>query len=552
MSTHKTPPAIIGRLSSLDQTNKAASVARLPRRVSGNGATPPGAPGRLERLRQTRATAIALFGGLLAISLAFKVRGLGSAYWIDEGLSVGIGSHPLLDIPGLLKQDGSPPLYYMLLHVWMDVFGTKEFATQFLSLIFGLLCVPAAFWAGWTLFGRRVAWAAAALAALNPFLTLHSYEARMYSLMTLLGLLATTAFAKAFVLGQRRWIPVFSVLLALMLYTHNWAIFFGAACFVGLAWLWRQSEDRRALVRDGAIGFGLTGLLFLPWLPTLAYQAQHTGAPWSTRPMFDELIFGTGLTVGGRGPSVAIALGAATGLAALAATKRTRELRLTQTLLILFAGTVLIAFVASWASPAWASRYLAIVLAPLLLFAAAGLSNAGRLGIWALAIVLAINANPNPVKKEQPGDEKLVAEVVGPRMETGDLVIVTHPERVPIMRFYLGDNLRYADLFGPVKDTGIMDWSDALDRIKKVRVATSLEPMLETVPPHGRVMLVRPIVDKKSNSWDAPWTKRVGRQSRHWSQALNADRRFRPIIAAPNPYLGLKLGVRAVVYERVR
>jgi hypothetical protein len=120
------------------------------------------------------------------------------------------------------------------------------------------------------------------------------------------------------------------------------------------------------------------------------------------------------------------------------------------------------------------------------------------------------------------------------------------------MRHYLGDNLRYADLFGPVKDTGIMDWADALDRIKKVRVATSLEPMLETVPPHGRVMLVRPIVDKKSNSWDAPWTKRVGRQSRHWSQALNADRRFRPIIAAPNPYLGLKLGVRAVVYERVR
>jgi hypothetical protein len=393
---------------------------------------------------------------------------------------------------------------------------------------------------------------AAALAAFNPFLTLHSYETRMYALITLLGLLATTAFAKAFVLRQRGWIPVFSVLLAVMLYSHNWALFFGAACFVAWGWLWRQSDDRRSLLRDGAIAFGLTALLYLPWLPTLAYQAQHTGAPWSTRPMFDELIFGTGLTMGGRGPSVAIVLGAATGLAALAAAKRTRELRLTQTLLILFAGTVLIAFLASWASPAWASRYLAIVLAPLLLFAAAGLSHAGRLGIWALALILAINAIPNSIKKEQPGDEKLVAEVVGPRMEPGDLVLVTHPERVPIMRYYLGDDLRYADLFGPVKDTGIMDWSDALDRIKKVRVATSLEPMLETVPLHRRVMLVRPIVDSKANSWDAPWTKRVGRQSRHWARALNGDRRFRPVIAAPTPYLGLKFGVRAVVYERVR
>lgn len=510
-----------------------------------------GRRGRFERALDTRAAAIALFGGLLVISLAFKLRGLGSAYWIDEGLSVGIGSHPLFDIPGLLIQDGSPPLYYMLLHLWMDAFGTDEASTQALSIVFGVLCVPAAFWAGWTIYGRRVAWAAAALAALNPFLTIHAYETRMYALIMLLGLIATTAFVKAYVLRQRGWIPVFSVLLAAMLYTHNWALFFGMACAVAFGWLWRQGPDRRELLRDGAIGFGITGLLYLPWLPTLASQAQHTGAPWSTRPMFDELIFGTGLTMGGRGPSVAIALGAGTGLAALAAARRIRELRATQALLILFAGTVLIAFVASWLSPAWASRYLAIVLPPLLLFAAAGLSHAGRLGIWALAIILAISAIPNPVKKEQPSDEKLVAEIVGPRMDPGDLVIVTHPERVPIMRHYLGADLRYADLFGPVKDTGIMDWRDALDRIKKVRVATSLEPMLAKVPVRGHVMLVRPIVDSKANSWDAPWTKRVGRQSRHWARALNADTRFRPVIAAPTPYLGLKYGVRAVVYERL-
>ena len=41
-------------------------------------------------------------------------------YWIDEGLSVGIADRPLTDIPGVLRQDGSPPLYYMLLHFWMS------------------------------------------------------------------------------------------------------------------------------------------------------------------------------------------------------------------------------------------------------------------------------------------------------------------------------------------------------------------------------------------------------------------------------------------------
>jgi hypothetical protein len=529
-------------------------VARLPRRDSGSRDAGGAPPGRLARVASTRAAAIALFGGLLIISLAFKARGLGSAYWIDEGLSVGIAQHSLFDIPGLLRQDGSPPLYYMLLNIWIGWFGTTEFATQSLSAIIGLLCVPAAFWAGHVTMGRRVAWAAAAIAAINPFLTIHSYETRMYALLILMGLLAATTFVLAYVQRRRRWVPVFGVLLAAMLYTHNWSLFFGVASAVAFAWLaWNTAaEDRRALVRDGLIGFGITAIAYLPWLPTLAFQAQHTGAPWASRPMFDELIFGTGTTIGGRGPSVALALAAGVALSALAANRRLRELRTTQTFLILFAGTVLFAFLASQLSPAWAARYLAVALGPLMLFAAATLCNAGRLGVWALAIFIAICAIPSSVTLMDPGDEKAVAMNVAAWMQPGDLVVVTHPERVPVMRHYLGPDLRYADLFGPVPDTGIMDWRDALDRIKKVRVATHLEPMLASVPLHRHIMLVRPIVDKKSNSWKAPWTKRVALQARHWAHALNDDRRFRPVAAAPRPYASLKFGVRAVVYERVR
>src|SRR3954453_19497044 len=252
--------------STKDSVDSPARVARLLRV-------------RLEGMAAKRGGAIAAFGGLLAILLLYKARGLGSAYWIDEGLSVGIGSHPLLDIPGLLVKDGSPPLYYMLLHVWMSWFGTSEFATQSLSAIIGLLCVPAAFWAGSVMMGRRVAWAAAALAAINPFLTFHAYEARMYALMILLGIVTSTAFVLAYVQRKRGWLPAFGVLVAAMLYTHNWAIFFGAACVAAFAWLWRcgAGPERRALLRDGLIGFGVTALLYLPWLPTLASQAKHTG-----------------------------------------------------------------------------------------------------------------------------------------------------------------------------------------------------------------------------------------------------------------------------------
>src|SRR5436853_2358775 len=354
------PAAVGGKIiSSLDHigaaedsADTAASVARLPRRERGSSA-PAGPGSRLDRALATRAVAIALFGGLVAVSLALKLRGLGRDYWIDEGLSVGIGSHPLTQIPALMKMDGSPPLYYMLIHAWMGWFGTSEADTQSLSIVFALLCIPAAFWAGLTMFGRRAAWAAAALAAINPFLTWHSFEARMYSLVPLLGLLTATAFVKTFVDRRRRWLPVFAVLQAVMLYTHNWSFFFAAATVVALAILVRRSEEPRPLLRDAALAYGGVFLLYLPWLPTLLFQVRHTGAPWSFRPSPYRLIFEGTTVAGSSTQAVAIALGAGAGLSALARSGRRREHAALQALCVIAVGTILLAWVGSQISPAW-------------------------------------------------------------------------------------------------------------------------------------------------------------------------------------------------------
>ena len=83
---------------------------------------------------------------LVYLSLRLKTAELNVGYWVDEGLSVGIADRPLLDIPGILRQDGSPPLYYMLLHVWLSLTGSGERDTHTLSLLFALAAVPVAFW----------------------------------------------------------------------------------------------------------------------------------------------------------------------------------------------------------------------------------------------------------------------------------------------------------------------------------------------------------------------------------------------------------------------
>src|SRR5579884_2536473 len=180
-------------------------------------------PRWLERL-PTWASAAALLVVLLAASAFIRTRYIGGQFWMDEAITTGIASHSLSAIPGILRHDGSPPLFYLLLHFWIRIFGTGEAATHALPLLFGLLTVPAGMWAGWSLFGRRAGLMAAVLFAFSTWLTTYAQETRMYELMGLLGLIATAAFLHGFVYGRRRYLILFAVCEALMLYTHAWGI----------------------------------------------------------------------------------------------------------------------------------------------------------------------------------------------------------------------------------------------------------------------------------------------------------------------------------------
>src|SRR5215204_2254320 len=160
-----------------------ASVASRPRALPRVGSFPKGAT-----------VPILVLLGLTVFALWHHTRALGQALWMDEGLSIGIASQPLLDIPHTLRVDGSPPLYYMLLGIWTRAIGDGPAETQGLSVAISVLAVPAALWAGWSLFGRRAGYICALLFAFNGFLAAYAQETRMYALMILLSLLLTAGF----------------------------------------------------------------------------------------------------------------------------------------------------------------------------------------------------------------------------------------------------------------------------------------------------------------------------------------------------------------------
>jgi len=497
-----------------------------------------------------------VLAGLLLVSVYLRTKSLGESLWMDEGLSIGIASQHLLDIPGLLRMDGSPPLYYMLLSVWMSIVGDGPAETQALSVAISLLAIPGGMWAGWSLFGRRAGLYCAALCAVNPFLTAYAQETRMYALMLVMSLLATAAFLHVFAFGRRRSLPLFFVLLAGMLYTHNWGLFLGAGLALGLIPCWYVSEDRSSFWKDALIGFGGCALLYLPWVPTLLHQVQHTGAPWLNPPNFGAPIQITRSLLGGGTPTVALVLAAGSGIAVILSRRvddKERTALLSGATIVL--GTLAVAWIVSQVSPAWTTRYLGVLLGPMLLLGALGLARAGNLGLVALLIIVGIWAIPKSYGLENKSNASDLRNDAVPELHKGDLVLSMQPEQGPLLAYHLENlggapDLRFGNPMGLVKNDQIMDWTDGYDKLKAATPSKNLDPLIDSLPPGGRVLIVFPVTSR-ADDWDAPWTELVRRRGAQWGAALASNKQLEFVKAVPVRYRrATRIGVRGVIYEK--
>jgi len=143
--------------------------------------------------------------------LALAVRGWQLNYhslWFDEAMSVFWARKPAGEIirVGLsLVLDKHPPLYYLLLHAWIRLFGDGPVAVRLPSVLLGALLPPALALLGQEVWGRRAGLIAGLLAALNPILVWYSQEARMFGPAAALGVLATLCLARALLRRDGRW-----------------------------------------------------------------------------------------------------------------------------------------------------------------------------------------------------------------------------------------------------------------------------------------------------------------------------------------------------------
>ncbi|MDP2663272.1 MAG: glycosyltransferase family 39 protein [Dehalococcoidia bacterium] len=192
--------------------------------------------------------------------LAFALRSYlldRQSLWGDEAasLSYAHSANLLILLQRVISTDPHPPLYYALLHFWIGIAGDSDFAARWLSVAFGLLCIPMVYKIVARVSGdRRLPLLAAALTALSPFMVYYSQEARMYSMAAFLSLAFVYALLDAASRGGLRWV-ILSAGGVAALYTLSVTVaLIPATCvFVGWGFLRRRPVASMPMVL-GAFG----------------------------------------------------------------------------------------------------------------------------------------------------------------------------------------------------------------------------------------------------------------------------------------------------------
>jgi mannosyltransferase len=185
-----------------------------------------------------------------AILIAFGLRLYqldAQSLWYDEGVTAVVAQYDPATLIRWTADDIQPPLYYLLVSAWGRVAGWSEWSLRFPSLFFGVLLVPLMAVLTRRLIQSTLATHIAAwITALHPLLLYYSQEARMYTMLVALGVLAGYCVVRAACSVSRReqrlaWIG-YVLAAAAAVYTHYFAIFLLLALAVAYL-LGRRTAD---------------------------------------------------------------------------------------------------------------------------------------------------------------------------------------------------------------------------------------------------------------------------------------------------------------------
>jgi mannosyltransferase len=411
---------------------------------------------------------------------------LAGPLWLDEALSVEISRQPLPDLLAALRRDGSPPLYYLLLHAWIAAFGTGTVVVRLPAAVVTVVALLLAHRLGRRLAGGSGARAAVTALALLPWTMRFGSETRMYTLVVALVLAGALSLLLVRASPSRPAVVALAACVGALLLTHYWSLFLLTAVA-----LWHLPAVLRrdpAALRVAVAGLA-GALLFLPWLPTFLFQAAHTGAPWADPPELLELLRTPRYWGGGSdGQRTVLAL-VLVPLAVLGAGRGAHR-GPSRALLGVTAATLVLAWtVTVVGGGAYTGRYTAVVV-PLFATAVAlgTLALPGRLPLVALGLAAVVGVTTGVQAAQQPRTSAagIAAQFLG-ASRPGDLLVYCPDQLGPPVARAIGpgyDQVVYPTLDRPQ----LVDWVDYAERNAAADPAATARALAARA--HGRQLFV--------------------------------------------------------------
>ena len=234
---------------------------------------------------------------LTAFGAYLRLRNLVSReFWYDEAFSGILARESWSSMLHLAFRDTHPPLYYVALKEWTELFGVTDFAMRSLSVVFGVALIPLVY-----LFSKKVSgnmltpYLATFVTAISPFLIDYSQETRSYTMLAFLTILSGYFLHEALTKSPMKfnidWL-IFSILLPIAFLTH-YIFAFGiiSMALISFGYL----KHAKLLRKENILGI-ITLLMkvsvvplvaFGLWFPTLKSQLElNTALSWVPEAQF--------------------------------------------------------------------------------------------------------------------------------------------------------------------------------------------------------------------------------------------------------------------------
>lgn len=384
---------------------------------------------------------------ILVLAAVTRFYGLTqTAIWCDEGSSLLMSQYSFALTWFHSAHDVHPPLYYLLLHAWMSVFGDGIFSIRAMSALPGVATVALAVWLMHLISTRRAAVLAGVLLAMLPIAVRYSQEVRMYSLMGFWLVGATIALVYWVRRPERhRYLVIYALLMTASFYTH----YFTGLCVLShwfyLLVLRLQGPEKHKLITRPAWWIANVAIvvMYAPWIPSLVDQLTHipqlkVGGDVGWIPpvtlyslpsaIWQFFTLGDGRDV--LWPLYILLPLAMAVVAAVVALRDSSEYRF-QVLVVAYTFLpLLVIFVVSFATPLLVERYLmfaAIGLPLILAFAIDQLERRFRyLALALLVVVLGVELNGLKTNYSVDAEQfDVLVNYVNQHYEPGDRIVVS-------------------------------------------------------------------------------------------------------------------------------